>query len=330
MATVKITNAFSFINETSADWSATGNTSNSVTFENGFQKQVLSGMTIGSTGAVSGAVVENVMYQGGHELYRVTDLNIDAATLVNLVDNVRDPKAAYALMFGGNDTITGSDDSDGIMAFAGNDVVHAGAGNDVIVGGAGDDTIDGGTGFDIAEYSGNVADYKLERTANGIKVTSLKGEGVDTVTNVERLYFGDKMVAADVDVHNVGGQVLRLYQAAFDRLPDEPGLTYWMQSMNNGWTLESISNLFTQSQEYKAMYGGLSNHDLVTKYYEHILHREPEQGGLDFWTGVLDSKAATVAQVLAAISESQENVDNSVALIGSAGPVLDIPLIHIA
>jgi hypothetical protein len=66
----------------------------------------------------------------------------------------------------------------------------------------------------------------------------------------------------------------------------------------------------------------------VGKYYEHILHRAAEQAGLDFWTGVLDSKAATNAEVLAAISESKENVDLSVQLIGS-GLVFDTPIMTV-
>ena len=64
---------------------------------------------------------------------------------------------------------------------------------------------------------------------------------------------------------------------------------------------------------------------LRVQYYENVLHRSTDQAGLDFWTGALDSHAATSAQVLAAISESRENIDGTAALIGN-GLVLDQPL----
>jgi hypothetical protein len=49
---------------------------------------------------------------------------------------------------------------------------------------------------------------------------------------------------------------------------------------------------------------------------------------LAFWTDVLDTHKASQAQVLAAISESPENVELSVALIGN-GVVMDPVLITI-
>ena len=93
--------------------------------------------------------------------------------------------------------------------------------------------------------------------------------------------------------------------------------------------LATIADAFIKSTEYQQQYGtGLSNRDLVGKYYDHILHRAPDQAGLDFWTGVLDNKAATQAEVLAAISESGENVELSVQLIGN-GLVFDAPVVII-
>jgi hypothetical protein len=96
-----------------------------------------------------------------------------------------------------------------------------------------------------------------------------------------------------------------------------------------GMELADIAQGFILSNEYRQLYGtGTSNHDLVAKYYEHILHRAPDEGGLAFWTQVLDTHAASQPQVLAAISESQENVISSITLIGT-GVVMDPVLITI-
>jgi hypothetical protein len=63
------------------------------------------------------------------------------------------------------------------------------------------------------------------------------------------------------------------------------------------------------------------------KFYQHILHREPDLGGLDFWTGLLDQHRMSQSEVLTAISESQENVAGTAPLIAN-GAVLDLPHIY--
>jgi hypothetical protein len=102
-----------------------------------------------------------------------------------------------------------------------------------------------------------------------------------------------------------------------------------MAQMDAGVKLEVIADNFIKSNEYQKLYGSnLGNHDLVARYYEHILHRAPEQGGLDFWANVLDNKLATNAQVLAAISESHENVEGTAALV--AQPLVFDAMVHTA
>lgn len=83
-------------------------------------------------------------------------------------------------------------------------------------------------------------------------------------------------------------------------------------------SLVAVAENFISSSEYQQAYGtGLSNRDVVTKYYENILHRAPDQAGLDYWVGLLDGKSATLAQVLASISESHENVTVTATVIGN-------------
>ena len=143
-------------------------------------------------------------------------------------------------------------------------------------------------------------------------------EGTDTVTGVERLVFADGGVALDVETTGLGAQAFRLYKAAFARTPDHGGVGYWMSAMDKGMKLVDVAQLFLTQNEYKEAYGAVTNNrELVTKYYENILGRAPEQGGLDFWVGVLDNKQASVAQVLASISESGENITGTAALIAN-------------
>jgi len=175
----------------------------------------------------------------------------------------------------------------------------------------------------IAQFAQTEGDtqqtYAFVFSGNGFTVVDKTGaEGTDTLSGVERLVFADGGVALDVDASSLGGQAYRIYKAAFARTPDSGGVGFWMSALDKGMSLVDIATGFIASDEYKTAYGtNLSNRALITKYYENILGRAPEQGGLDFWVGVLDNKQASVAQVLASISESGENITGTAALIAN-------------
>ncbi|GGX93187.1 DUF4214 domain-containing protein [Massilia dura] len=177
-----------------------------------------------------------------------------------------------------------------------------------LAGTAGNDVINGGTGRDVVAYSGNSGDYQITASPVGARVAGNTGvDGSDTLINVERLQFADKVVALDVD--GVAGQAYRLYQAAFDRTPDSTGLGFWIGAMDNGVSLDSVAASFIGSDEFQLRYGSdASNLEIVSGFYANVLHRAPDQGGLDFWVGALDSHAADAAHVLASFSESPENI----------------------
>ncbi|MFI3156939.1 MAG: S8 family serine peptidase, partial [Methylococcaceae bacterium] len=110
----------------------------------------------------------------------------------------------------GNDLLRGHRGRDQIFGGAGNDVIESGqdddeirgdAGNDVMQGNQGDDRIDGGDGLDMAQYSGSYADYRIQRSEQGIWVTDTKSgrDGSDFLVGVEKLGFADvNTVALDL------------------------------------------------------------------------------------------------------------------------------------
>jgi Ca2+-binding RTX toxin-like protein len=128
----------------------------------------------------------------------------------------------------GNDALIANAAGSMLRGLDGNDALHGGAGNDILDGGVGNDDLSGGDGFDIAVFHHARADYTLTKTATGYTVKDNKGnDGTDQVTGVERLQFGDSVLAFDT-VKGTPGQAYRLYQAAFDRTPDSAGLGYWI------------------------------------------------------------------------------------------------------
>jgi hypothetical protein len=193
------------------------------------------------------------------------------------------------------------------------EVIQARGGDDTLIytngaifdGGDGIDTFYG-PGFSVGQLDDH-SWYFSTMTATGC-----------TLINIERVVFGSpgdknaKGVALDYDGH--AGQAYRLYQAAFNRTPDDFGVGFWMSRLDKGVSLKDVANAFVASDEFKTLYGANpTNAQLVDKFYHNVLHRDPDPSS-QFWVDVLDRKAATVAEVLIGFSESHENVVNLVGV----------------
>lgn len=324
MTTMTISQPYNFTGNIFSDWKMTAKNSNALTFEFAGQTLTMTGV-FGTTtdGKLFGSVMDMKLVMDGKEMWTATKLSLDAS----LLPGMKVFQELYPYLFGGEDYIVGSAGNDGIVSYAGNDHIVAGAGNDYIIPGAGNDVVDGGAGFDTVAMTGPASSYTFTRNGAGsFTITAKDGSSVDTITNVERVEFGDKVLAADIDANAISGQVLRLYRASFDRLPDDAGQRYWQMQAENGSGLAQIADAFVKSTEYQKLYNGASNGELVNQFYQHILHRTPDAAGVEFWTKVLDEHRASQAQVLVAISESSENVAASVTLIGQ-GVLLEQQLI---
>jgi hypothetical protein len=176
----------------------------------------------------------------------------------------------------------------------------------VIDGGPGMDTLSVGTFemFDFVSRVGN--DYVVSNFLDGTAVR---------IRNIERLMFLDQVVALDVD--GIAGQAYRLYQAAFNRVPDQGGLGFWIGKMDHGVSLFDAANAFVGSAEFTALYGGaLSDTAFAQTLYQNVLHRAPDAGGLDFWVHALQSGYSR-PELLVWFSESAENQSALADIIGS-------------
>lgn len=88
--------------------------------------------------------------------------------------------------------------------------------------------------------------------------------------------------------HPEAGNLLRLYQTIFNRTPDKDGANYWLEKLDEGLTLKSISYWMFQSPEYKAKYKGLDNKQFIVKVYRNVLKRKPDTGGYNYWLNKLN------------------------------------------
>lgn len=161
----------------------------------------------------------------------------------------------------------------------------------------------GGGGFVFAQPR---AHYAITRAGDGWQVAELASSTAPvTVGAGARLRFADTSVSLDID--GTAGQAYRLYKAAFNRTPDAAGLGFWIEAMQRGATLDAVARGFTQSAEYRAIYGsGVPGRDTVERLYQNVLGRPGEEAGIAFWTRMVGA-AVPLSEVLAGFSESAEN-----------------------
>ncbi len=232
------------------------------------------------SGIAGGAGNDVIMGGAGDEILTGDDDSRTAEATGSVFDSMAD---GMDTIFGGagNDEIhTGSwSDSDqglpnaqtGVMA----DVAYGGSGNDILRGAGGGDMLFGDMGAD-----------------------NIGGGGGDD------MIYGDGMFGGDITA--ITGQVYRMYQTAFDRSPDRPGLEGWVTGLGTGATdLGKVATGFSNAPEFQALYGGGTNEAFVQALYQNTLNRGGEPAGVAFWTGKLDAGASR-AEVLVGFSESNE------------------------
>jgi hypothetical protein len=101
-------------------------------------------------------------------------------------------------------------------------------------------------------------------------------------------------------------EAYRLYQAAFNRIPDADGERFWSASLASGETARQVAAAFIGSAEFNQTYGALSTADFVSALYVNALHRPADAAGLQAWTGAIQNGLGR-ADVLVGFSDSAEN-----------------------
>ena len=188
----------------------------------------------------------------------------------------------------------GSDYADEIEGNAQDNQIYALAGRDRIAGGSGDDLIDGGPGIDTALFLGSRAQYQLTSLQSIDQLIQVRDlvvdrDGADSLYAIERLAFSDTMLALDVRVDQHAGNAYLLYQAAFDRNPDEIGLGYWIAQLDNGSDIiKDVALNFILSEEFSMRYGeNPSQSEFINLLYQNIFDRSADFEGFDYWSAEL-------------------------------------------
>jgi hypothetical protein len=204
-----------------------------------------------------------------------------------------------------------------IVEYEGGVAITGTSGNDIFQAGSGNHFFNGGTGYDTVFFNGREGNYTIVHPGSEFLVIDNEGgDGTNMVSNIELLQFTDHTLCIDSNPSINLLQSYRIYKAAFDRTPDYGGLGYWFGVMEFGASLTHIAEGFMGSNEFKAMYGdNPTDSTFVNLLYHHVLDRDLDQAGYDFW--INDLKVESRAQVLAHFSESTENIANLAGVIAN-------------
>lgn len=134
--------------------------------------------------------------------------------------------------------------------------------------------------------------------------------GALTTAQVQTLIIDDPFTTSIVNV------VIREYQAAFGRVPDQAGLNYWVDAVAaNSSMLSQLNTIFANSAEFQARFGAnastTANSALVSSIYQQVYNRAPDAAGLAYWAG----SGLNAAQLLQAFANSAEYISLTSAAI---------------
>lgn len=200
------------------------------------------------------------------------------------------------------------------------------AGSETIQAPSGVNAVYGYTGHNTVVYAApstqfTIAVDSILSPSNG-SVTVYQGDPLSPITAnthyaIQTIQFADKTVQtewftkASLLHESNGGEyslLSQLYLAYFNRAPDAVGLDYWAgnafdyiaSGKTEAATNKLIANNFALTQESLGIYGTVNQNsstaelqNFVTKVYQNVLNRAPDQGGVDYWVNNLKTGAST-------------------------------------
>ncbi|WP_132254415.1 DUF4214 domain-containing protein [Methylobacterium segetis] len=93
---------------------------------------------------------------------------------------------------------------------------------------------------------------------------------------------------------SAGGEVYALYNGLLERNPD-PSSDYWLKSLNEGTSLESVTQSILGSAEGQPRFNDPSNAGYVEELYQTVLGRAGDAAGAAYWTAALNGGLSRAA-----------------------------------
>ena len=193
------------------------------------------------------------------------------------------------------------------------DNLQGGAARDLFYA-SGNDTFDGGDGVDTVILSGNRSDYTITRGADGLITLAGPGNTTITLTNIERLQFGDKVYAMNTTRDT---PALAAAYSMLGRNPESDGFEYWSQKQADGDDVYTLARKIVNSDEFQNLYGARKADAYIENLYENFLGRRPTAREMNFYLDMADDivpgtrdnpavNARAQARLLTAFLESKQ------------------------
>jgi hypothetical protein len=149
-------------------------------------------------------------------------------------------------------------------------------------------------------------DYWVGKLDSGF---SRGGVALSIVNSDEKLNLTS---AVDIGSSEVGALV-RLYDAAFGRVPDEAGFNYWLATMEHGMSVgdvaDAFANVLVPKELPNAAANVVSDEAYIGLIFRTALHRDATAGEVNHYATLMrNDPVFDRGQALLAISESQEHV----------------------
>ena len=156
-------------------------------------------------------------------------------------------------------------------------------------------------------FAGAMAGYSVAGSSNDVTVVNKTSGVTSTLVNVAQITFSDYTLVFDL-TSSEDALVYELYQAAYDRIPDHAGFTYWApQADANQLSALTLATAFLSAPEFTLLYGSNpTNAHYVTELYTNVLGRTPDAAGLSYWIGEANGGMAD-NQLLVEFATSAEN-----------------------
>lgn len=218
------------------------------------------------------------------------------------------------------DVLTGNGADNVLDGRAGDDTIAADAGHDRLTGGAGNDTLDGGAGIDTVLYAGARSSYTVQATSAGYTVAG-PAEGLDALSNVERLGFSASSVALDLGVGQAGGDAALLVGAVLGN--SAMRATQWVTGVaisyfDQGVTVQQLSGTVMRLPIWDMLTGRTqaSSTDIANYLLSTVNGRAPDQAALNAAASALDSETgAAQGTFLASLALAEAN-QRQIDLVG--------------
>ena len=101
----------------------------------------------------------------------------------------------------------------------------------------------------------------------------------------------------------------RLYTAAFGRMPDQEGVSYWNNLINDKiMNYQGVAQSFVNSPEFSERFGSdINDEAFITNLYTNVLGRAPDTNGLEYWLNEMDTNGMSRSSALIGFADSTEN-----------------------